>query len=110
MSGVPAVNISADSKQFDISLIVPGLDKKDLKVEIVDNNLVIKCEKEFEDEKMGQNYFRKEYAYTSFQRTLEIPMGADTSRMKAKLKNGILKINMPRMKAFSDDSTLIEVN
>ena len=109
MSGVPAVNISADSKQFDISLLVPGLDRKDLKVEIEGNNLVIKCEKEFEDEKKDQNYFRKEYAYTSFQRIFEIPKGADTSRLQAKLKNGILKINMPRIKEYIDDSKTIEV-
>ena len=109
MSGVPAVNISADSKHFDISLLVPGLDRKDLKVEIEGNNLVIKCEKEFEDEKKDQNYFRKEYAYTSFQRVFEIPKGADTSKLKAKLKNGILKINMPRIKEYIDDSKTIEV-
>jgi HSP20 family protein len=109
LSGMPAVNISADSKQFDISLLVPGLDKKDLKVEIEGNNLVIKCEKEFEDEKKDHNYFRKEYAYTSFQRVFEIPKGADTSKLRAKLKNGILKINMPRMKEFMDDSKKIEV-
>lgn len=108
-NNMPAVNISADNKDFDISLLVPGLDKKDLKVEINGNNLIVKCEKEFTDEKKESDYFRKEYAYSSFQRVFEIPKGADTSKIKAKLKRGILKINLPRLKDFNDQSKVIEV-
>jgi len=109
LTGVPAVNITADSKQIEISLIVPGMDKKDLKVETAENNLIIKCEKEFDEEKKDSDYYRREYAYTSFQRVFEIPKGADTSKMKAKLKNGILKITMPRQKEYKDSSKMIEV-
>jgi HSP20 family protein len=108
-SNIP-VNISADSKNFDISLAVPGLDKKDLKVEVQGNNLVIKCEKELTDEINETDYFRKEYSFSSFQRIFEIPKGADTNNIKAKLKNGILKINMPRLKDFKETAKMIEVN
>jgi len=105
----PAVNISADKSNFDISLLVPGLDKGVLTVEVNGNNPIIKCEKEFTQEKKESDYFRKEYTHPSFQRIFEIPKGADTSRIKAKLRNGILKINMPRLKEFIKDSNVIEV-
>ena len=58
-SNVPAVNISVDDKMFDISLLVPGINKKDLKVEIDKNQLIINCKKEFKKEKKKKDYFRK---------------------------------------------------
>ena len=80
LPGVPAVNISADSKQIDISLVVPGLDRKDLNVEIEGNNLMIKCEKEFEITKvqrgktLPKNLICEECEYAGFEVIPLIPL------------------------------------
>lgn len=96
---VPAVNIKQDEKSFIVEMAVPGLDKKDINVEIEDDVLSISSEKQEESQEEKDNYTRKEFHFTSFKRSFNIPENADGSNIEAKHENGVLHIRIPKKEA-----------
>jgi len=109
ISTVPSVNISDASKAFEINVAVPGLDKKDVKIEIQNNCLVISSEKQYEKEDKNKNWIRKEYGYAAFQRMFQLPEGADPENILAEMKNGILSIKIEKKAGYIEKKKQIEV-
>jgi len=95
-NAIPEANISEEKNKYQIELAVPGLEKKDIKVEI--DKDILKIHHESSDEKKNENnrYFRREFRYNSFARTFIIPESVDDSKMKAKYENGILTLELPK--------------
>lgn len=92
----PQVDISATEKEYCITVEVPGVSEKDVKVEIADSVLTIQGEKKQEKEDKGENYYRMEREYGSFQRMLSLPEDARHEDIKATFKNGVLSLKIPR--------------
>ncbi|MDD3620001.1 MAG: Hsp20/alpha crystallin family protein [Desulfobulbaceae bacterium] len=92
----PQVDIGATDKEYSITVEVPGVDEKDVRVEIANNTLTIRGEKKQEKEEKDKNYYRVERSYGSFQRVLSLPEDADQDGVKASFKKGVLTIAMPR--------------
>lgn len=92
----PQVDIGASDKEYTITVEVPGVDEKDVNVEIADNAMRISGEKKQEKEENDKNYYRIERSYGVFQRVLSLPEDADQDGIKAAFKNGVLTIKMPR--------------
>jgi len=97
---VPSVNISDKKKAFEVSVAVPGLDKKDVQLEISNDCLIISSEKTFNKEEKDNNWMRKEYGYASFQRMFRLPKNADPDQVKAEMNNGILTIKIAKRKGL----------
>jgi len=96
-SNTPAVNISEDDEQFTIELAAPGLDKKDLHINLNDDLLTISAEnKEENNEEQEGKWTRQEFNYRSFCRSFSIPETVDRDKIKAVHKDGILRINIPK--------------
>ncbi len=97
-SNNPAVNISEDDEQFTIELAAPGLDKKDLHINLNDDLLTISAEcKEENNEEQEGKWTRQEFNYRSFCRSFSLPETVDNDKIKAVHKNGILTIQIPKM-------------
>lgn len=94
VSTVPSVNISDEDKAFEISAVIPGFDKKDVKIEISNGCLIISSEKQYEDHENNRNWMRREFGYASFQRIFKIPDNADENLVQAEMKNGILTVKL----------------
>lgn len=92
----PTIDIGATDKEYAISVEVPGVDQKDVKIEIANNTLTIKGEKKQEKEEKEENYYRMERSFGSFQRVLALPEDADHDGVKATFKNGVLTLKLPR--------------
>jgi len=93
----PAVNVMENNDEFLIEVAAPGLDKKDFKVDVDNNVLSISSEKEFKDEeKEDGHYMRREFSYASFSRSFSLPEAVDAEKIKAKHKDGILMIHIPK--------------
>lgn len=107
---IPAVNISNKNKAFEVSVAVPGLDKKDIKLEVRDNCLIISSEKQYQKEENEGQWIRKEYGYSSFQRMFQLPDNSDPERIEASMKNGILRIKVGKLKGLESKTKAIEVN
>lgn len=96
-SSMPAVNIKEDEKNFTLELAVPGIDKKDLKIDINEDVLTISSESKNENETEKDGYRRKEFSYTSFCRSFYIPENVNRDKIAASYKDGILSVDLPKM-------------
>lgn len=94
---VPAVNVTETEKEFKLSIAAPGLEKKDFKVEAIDEMLTISAEHEREEKETNDRFNRREYNYSSWSRSFSLPENCDYSKIDATYKNGELKISIPKM-------------
>ena len=94
----PAVDIYETDDELTLTAEIPGIDEKDIEIQIEDNTLSIKGEREFAKEAKEENYYRIERAYGSFCRSFSLPGHIDQEKIKADHENGILKITMLKKK------------
>ncbi len=95
----PQIDVSGDDNCYEISLDVPGLSESDLTLEVKDDVLTIRGQKEERSEDKDKHYYRIERSYGSFQRTLALPDDANADEIKASLDKGVLKLEIPRRPA-----------
>lgn len=95
---IPAVNIKEKTKSFEIELAAPGFKKEDLKVTLEDGVLTIASEKERKTEKEEGGYSRKEFSYSSFSRSFNLPESVDQDSLKAKFDDGVLRLTIDKNK------------
>jgi HSP20 family protein len=96
-NSMPAVNIKEDEKRYVLDLAVPGIDKKDLKIDIDKDVLTISSESKHESEEDTEGYKRKEFSYTSFCRSFQIPENVHKEKIEAGYKDGILSVELPKL-------------
>jgi HSP20 family protein len=95
-SWVPAVDIYETESEVVLSAEVPGVDEKDIEINIEDGNLTVKGERKFEKETKEENYHRIERSYGSFFRSFALPSYVDHEKIEAEYDNGLLRIRMPK--------------
>lgn len=93
---VPSMDVTETDKEIEITAELPGLEEKDVQVNVADNVLVIKGEKKAEKDEKDKEYRLFERSYGSFYRALELPSGVDPNAIKASLSNGVLKVTVPK--------------
>ena len=109
VSVVPSVNISDVEKAFEVSVALPGLDKKDVKIEIKNNFLIVSSEKQYEKEEKDKNWMRREYGYASFQRQFQLPDNADQDKIQAEMKKGVLSITVAKKAGYIENRKHIAI-
>ncbi len=92
----PAVNVKETDDAYMIEVAAPGLLKEDFEVSCENRILLIRAEHQTEEEKKEDDYMRREFNYTRFERQFQLPEDVQSDAVKAKYENGILLINMPR--------------
>jgi HSP20 family protein len=109
-ANLPAVNVKETDEAYMIEVAAPGLQKEDFQISCENRTLMIRAEHEKEDEKKENDYMRREFNYTRFERHFQLPEDVQSDAVKATYENGILQINMPRktMK-INKETRLIEV-
>ncbi|HHJ11503.1 MAG TPA: Hsp20/alpha crystallin family protein [Bacteroidetes bacterium] len=93
---VPAVNILEDDKEYRIEVVAPGIDKKDVKINLEDDVLTISSEREESNEEKDKHYMRREFNYTAFSRSFVVPEEVNAEKISAEHKNGILTLHLPK--------------
>ena len=91
---VPPHNIMETENDFQIEFSVPGSNKKDFEIEVENDN--IKIIKKKEDLDTSNNYSRKEFNYSFFEKSFYLPESIDQSKISSKYDNGILRISLPK--------------
>jgi len=97
-TSMPAVNIKEDEKKFMLDLAVPGIDKKDLKIEINEDVITISSEHKEEKEETRDDFKRREFSYTTFCRSFYLPENVNKEKIEANYKDGILSVALPKDK------------
>jgi HSP20 family protein len=92
----PRMDVAETDKEYEITAELPGLEEKDVQVNIADDVLTIKGEKKAEKEQKDKNYHLFERSYGAFSRTLQLPSGVNADTIKASMSNGVLKVTVPK--------------
>jgi len=92
----PRVDVSETDKDVTISAELPGLNEKNVTVELDDSAVTIRGEKKEETEDKGKNWYRREQSYGSFHRVVPLPAAVDGEKAKATFKKGVLEITVPK--------------
>lgn len=92
----PAVDLIDQKDKFLARVELPGVDKKDVKISLSDNNLTIQGEIERDKDIKKDEYYCCERVYGKFSRTITLPTVVDKEQIKASYKNGILEISLPK--------------
>lgn len=111
---VPAINVVETDKEYKLELAAPGMTKDDFKVHLnKDGNLVVELEKKECGckEKKECKFLRKEFSYARFTQTLLLPDNADKENIQARVENGILFVDVPKLqRAKNEEETkMIEI-
>jgi len=105
----PNINIESDSKNYTITLEVPGVDEDAVDLDISNDTLIIKGEKKKENEEKDKEYHRIERSYGKFQRVLSLPEDANQDDIKADFSNGILTVSIPRKEVAKTNVRHIDI-
>lgn len=92
----PAVDIFEAQGEIVVKAELPGMDRKDITLNLENNVLTLKGERRFEKETKEENYHRIERAYGGFSRSFSIPATVDEEKIHADYKDGVLKIILPK--------------
>lgn len=93
---IPSTNISDEETAFELSIALPGLDKKDVTIKVQDNFLIVSSEKTQNKEINEKLWVRQEFVRSSFYRAVDLPLDADIDRISAKMKNGLLQVKIAK--------------
>jgi HSP20 family protein len=96
-SSLPSVNIREDEKAFYLELAVPGMDKKDLRIEVKDDVLTISSEHKEDRDVDLDGYRRREFSYSSFCRSFYLPEDVNGEKIGASYRDGILNVEIPKL-------------
>ena len=108
-AAAPAVDVTESDKAYEITAELPGLDEKNIEVNVAHGRLTIKGEKKEEKEEKKKDYYLSERRYGSFARYFDLPEGVDADKIEAAFKNGVLKVTLPKTAAAQKAAKKIEV-
>ncbi len=93
---VPAAEVAESDGEVTVKMEVPGVEKDQIQLTVSDDVLTVRGETRKESEEKRKNYYREEIRYGAFQRTVPLPVEVDGAKASAELKNGVLKITLPK--------------
>ncbi|MBC8400220.1 MAG: Hsp20/alpha crystallin family protein [Candidatus Marinimicrobia bacterium] len=93
---VPSTDIHEDDKKFTVTADLPGVDKKNVNINVKDNVLTLTGERVLDKDDKGTNYHRRERLSGSFKRCFRLSDTVIEDKISAKFKNGILSIDLPK--------------
>lgn len=92
----PSMDVTETDKEIELTAELPGLEEKDVQINLADNVLSIRGEKKAEKEEKDKNYRLVERSYGAFSRSIELPGGVDADKIKATITKGVLKVTVPK--------------
>jgi len=92
----PAVDVNETDNSFVLTADIPGLTKKDIKVNVANGKLSISGERTYETDQENDNYHYRERRFGTFDRSFKLPDTVDEEKISASFKNGILIVALPK--------------
>jgi len=94
--GVLAAELFDDDEKIVVRVEAPGMEKSDFDLEVADDYLVIRGEKQIGREHTEGQYHITECAYGSFERAIPLPDDVQADAARASYTNGVLRIELPK--------------
>ena len=106
-SWAPQFEVRKIDDSYQIFADLPGMNKKDVDIEILDNIITVSGERAKSKTKDDNNY--SEISYGKFSRSFKLPEDITIDKVSAKMKDGILAVFVPRMKSIKSETTKIAI-
>ena len=104
----PAVEMQQNQNGIDLKLEIPGMEAKDLDIQVTAEGVAIKGERRQETQTEEQKMTRSEFRYGTFQRVISLPVKVQNDQVKADYKEGILYLHLPLAEA--EKNKVVKVN
>lgn len=92
----PYVDVVDRDKDVVVTADMPGVDKKDIKINVRGDMLEISAERKMEHEEKEKGYLRHERSYNRFYRSIRLPAPVIKEKAKASFNNGVLEVTLPK--------------
>ena len=92
----PACDVRETETDFIVRAELPGVGKDDIKINVINNTLVVRGEKKQETEEKKGSWHHVERTYGAFERTFALPTAVAADKIKARFKDGVLEISLPK--------------
>ncbi len=93
---VPPADVKETDDAIIVTLDLPGIDKNDIDISVLDNELHIIAERNQETEGSEEGYHKRERMYNRFERWIPLPVAVKAEEATAKVDNGVLTITLPK--------------
>jgi len=94
--GTPPVDLVDKGEDLVLRSEMPGVKKEDIKISVTEDEVTISGKVEKAREEKEEDYYYAERTYSSWQRTVPLPVKIKTDKVKAKYENGVLEVTMPK--------------
>lgn len=105
----PAVDVVEKDDAYVVSAELPGMDNKDIEVEVANDRLTLRGEKQEAREEKKGGYHLQERRYGSFERSFRLPEGVDAAAIDAGFAKGVLTVTLPKTAEARKATRKIEV-
>jgi len=105
----PAIDLAETDEAIVVKAELPGLEPKDVDLELTGDVLTIRGEKKEEKEEKARSYHRVERSYGSFERAIQLPAAVKPDEVEANFKNGVLTVTLPKVEESKTRSVKIKV-
>jgi HSP20 family protein len=105
----PAVDIEEKDGMYLLRADLPGMEKKDIHIELKDGCLTLKGVRESKVEEKEGNYRKIERSYGCFERSFRVPEGVTEKDIKAKYHDGVLELSIPAPKVEKPKAIEVKV-
>ncbi len=103
------MDIKETDKDIRVSLELPGIEEKDIDVNVSKDLLTVKGEKQAEKDEKKEGYHLIERSFGSFHRSVPLPPGVETDQVEAKFKNGVLNVVLPKSEEAQKETKKVEI-
>ncbi|GBF54660.1 16.6 kDa small heat shock protein molecular chaperon [Microcystis sp. 0824] len=108
LSFIPAAEMTETPEAVQLKLEIPGMEAKDLNVEVTADSLTINGERKSEIKTEEEGFTRTEFRYGKFHRVIPLPVQVDNTNVTAEYKDGILNLTLP--KAEEEKNKVVKVS
>ncbi len=106
----PRVEVTEFEDHYQVDAELPGMERKDIKVELNNQILTISGEKHAESEKKDRNIHLRERVFGSFSRSFQLPAHVKSEKINAEYKNGVLTLRLPKVEEAKPKQIEIKVD
>lgn len=96
---IPELNVFETDTEFEVSVALPGMNKKDVEITYNSGVFIIRGERKMDKNEKGRKYHRVESRFGKFSRSLPLPQDVvDEDNITARYENGVLNVTIPKVK------------
>jgi len=110
LSFIPAAEMTETPEAVQLKLEIPGMEAKDLNLEVTADSLTINGERKSEIKTEEEGFTRTEFRYGKFHRVITLPVRVDNNNVTAEYKDGILNLTLPKAEEEKNKVVKVSIN